>query len=136
MDKNEVDLVKWERLERFATIASFLLAAISLHALHASDAVVGGAIGAALACWPVLSGCNSGIPLVSWSAGVALSPWGAAVSLRGGAWLGGGAPFPTSTVTWFVLGPAAFVMAAVKASALARTTSGALVCLGSTTPSL
>lgn len=49
MDKLEVESIKWERLERFGTIAAFLLAAISLHALAASDAVVGGAIGAASA---------------------------------------------------------------------------------------
>ena len=49
MDRVEVESQKWERLERFATIFAFLATAVGLHALHASDAVVGGAIGAASA---------------------------------------------------------------------------------------
>lgn len=49
MDRVEADAQKWERIERVATIFGFLAAAIGLHALHASDAVVGGAIGAASA---------------------------------------------------------------------------------------
>lgn len=49
MDRVEADAQKWERIERFGTIVAFLAAALGLHALHASDAVVGGAIGAASA---------------------------------------------------------------------------------------
>jgi outer membrane lipoprotein SlyB len=81
MDKHEVDLAKWERLERFGTIAAFLLAAISLHALHASDAVVGGAIGAASAL--VLPGGAASRPRA-----VALAGAGAIL----GALMGGWAP--------------------------------------------
>lgn len=49
MDKHEADAQRWERLERFGTIVAFLATAVALHSLHASDAVVGGAIGAASA---------------------------------------------------------------------------------------
>ena len=82
MDKHEVDLVKWERLERFGTIAAFLLAAISLHALHASDAVVGGAIGAASAL--VLPGGAASRPRA-----VALAGAGALVGTLMGGWAPG-----------------------------------------------
>jgi|GEM_PF-1874509 hypothetical protein len=82
MDKNEVDLVKWERLERFGTIAAFLLAAISLHALAASDAVVGGAIGAASAL--VLPGGAASRPRA-----VALAGAGALVGALVGGWAPG-----------------------------------------------
>jgi len=81
MDKLDIEALKWERLERFGTIAAFLLAAISLHALHASDAVVGGAIGAASAL--VLPGGAASRPRA-----VALAGAGAIV----GALMGGWAP--------------------------------------------
>lgn len=82
MDKHEVDFVKWERLERFGTIAAFLLAAISLHSLDASDAVVGGAIGAASAL--VLPGGAASRPRA-----VALAGAGALVGALVGGWAPG-----------------------------------------------
>lgn len=82
MDKNEVDFVKWERLERFGTIVAFLGAALALHALHASDAVVGGAIGAASAL--VLPGGAASRPRA-----VALAGAGALAGALVGGWAPG-----------------------------------------------
>lgn len=68
MDANEVASQKWERIERFATIFSFLAAAVALHGLDAPPGIVGGAIGAASAL--VVPGGRGGSARAAVAAGV------------------------------------------------------------------